>query len=212
MLELAIVAFTTLFITVGPIDVAAIFAVLTKNNSVKTKRSLAIRGSFIATIILLIFAVIGDLVLDYLGISLAALQVSGGILLLLISIDMVFARESGAVSATAAEKEEAISKKHDIAVFPLATPLMAGAGSISALVLFMSEFSGDIYRQIIIISSLLTVMLLTFLLMIVAGTMQRVLGITGMNVLTRVFGVILASLSVQYIFDGLAGSGLLNLN
>ncbi len=209
MLELAIIAFTTLFVTVGPIDIAPIFAVLTKNHNAAEKRHLAIKGTFIATIILLVFALLGDLMLAYTGISLAALQVAGGILLLLISIDMVFVRESGGVSATDDEKKEA-KHKEDISVFPLATPLIAGAGSMSALILLMGNAAGNIYEQLIIIGALLAVMLIALFSLIVAGTLQKMLGVTGMNVITRIFGVILAGLSIQFIFDGIAGSGLLN--
>jgi multiple antibiotic resistance protein len=121
MIETASVAFATFFATIGPLDVAAIFAALTANASQQHKRAMALRGVFIAAVILVLFALVGERLLDTLGITLPALRTAGGILLLLIGIDMVFARESGGVSTTDEEEQEAASKQ-DISVFPIATP------------------------------------------------------------------------------------------
>lgn len=129
MLETYIVAFTTFFATVGPLDVAAVFAAMTVGNTREKAKSMALRGVLIATVILLGFAFGGQIILKTLGISLAALKVAGGILLLLIAIDMVFARVSG-VSSTTDEEEAEANSKNDIAVFPLATPLLAGPGAM----------------------------------------------------------------------------------
>ena len=115
------VAFTTFFVTLGPIEAAAMFAALTQNRSTRHRRAMAIRGTLVATGILLIFAIFGDWLLGSLGISLAALRTAGGILLLLIGIDMVFARSSGGTTTTEAETQEA-EHKQDISVFPLAAP------------------------------------------------------------------------------------------
>ena len=123
MIQTAAVAFATFFVTIGPIDVAAMFAAITSNSKPTHRRAMAIKGTLVATGILLIFALVGEVLLAYLGISLAALRTAGGILLLLIGIDM-FARSSGGVSTTADESQEAKAKA-DISVFPLATPLIA---------------------------------------------------------------------------------------
>ena len=128
IIETATVAMATFFATIGPLDVAAVYAGLTATETPKRRRAMAIRGTLIATGILVLFALVGEYLLIGLGISLAALRTGGGILLLLIGIDMVFARTSGSTSTTEEEEMEAMGKR-DIAVFPLATPLIAGARS-----------------------------------------------------------------------------------
>jgi len=207
MTETAGLALATFFATIGPLDVAAMFAALTANQTVQQKRVVAIRGTLIGAVILVAFALIGELLLARLGISLAALRTAGGILLLLIGIDMVFARSSGGTSTTDEEEEEAISKT-DISVFPLATPLIAGPGAMGAAILLMADQEGDITGQTIIIASLLAIVLLTFVSLLLASKIQRLLGVTGMHVITRVMGVLLSALAVQFIFDGIKQSGL----
>jgi multiple antibiotic resistance protein len=207
MIETAILALATFFATIGPLDIAAMFAALTANETAQHKLSMAIRGTLIGTVILVSFALIGESLLASLGISLAALRAAGGILLLLIAIDMVFARSSGGTSTTDDEEQEAISKT-DISVFPLATPLIAGPGAMGAAVLLMANQQGDILGQAIIVASLLGILLLTFVSMLLAGKIQNLLGVTGMHVITRVMGVLLSALAVQFIFDGIKQSGL----
>ncbi|HRV90951.1 MAG TPA: MarC family protein [Anaerolineae bacterium] len=207
MLETAVVAFTTLFATIGPIDAAAVFAALTPDSTPRQRRSTAVRGALIATVILVLFALLGKSLLAGLGISLAALRTAGGILLLLIGIDMVFARPSGSTSTTPAETQEA-SLKQDIAVFPLATPLIAGPGAIGAVILLMANVEGNLLLQGVILLTLLAVLLLTFLALLGAGQIQRLLGVTGLHVISRIFGVLLSALAVQFIFDGVGQSGL----
>ena len=206
MLETAIIAFTTFFATIGPVDVAVIYAAITQNNSRKMKRTMALRGCFIAFIILLFFALAGDALLRTLGISLSALKFAGGILLLLIAIDLVFARQSGA-NATESERQAAIDKE-DVSVFPLATPLIAGPGTMSAVVLLTVNAGEDYVAQAVVIAALLAVLLLTLALLLLANQVQRLFGETGIHAISRVFGVLLAALSVQFMFDGLAQSGL----
>ncbi|MCB9076201.1 MAG: MarC family protein [Anaerolineaceae bacterium] len=207
MLETAVVAFTTLFATIGPIDAAAVFAALTPDATPRQRRSTAVRGALIATVILVLFALLGKSLLAGLGISLAALRTAGGILLLLIGIDMVFARPSGSTTTTPAETEEA-TLKQDIAVFPLATPLIAGPGAIGAVILLMANAEGNLLLQGVILLTLLAVLLLTFLALLGAGQIQRVLGVTGLHVISRIFGILLSALAVQFIFDGIGQSGL----
>jgi multiple antibiotic resistance protein len=208
MLETAIIAFTTFFATIGPVDVAVIFAAMTKNSSARERRAMALRGTAVALAILLAFAFIGDTLLGTLGISLAALKFAGGILLLLIAIDMVFARSSGGSSTTEEETREGMGKE-DVSVFPLATPLIAGPGSMGAIMLLMANAGDDLYTQGIVVGAMSAVILLTLVLLLLASQVQRLLGVTGIHVISRVFGVLLAALSVQFMFDGLAQSGLL---
>lgn len=208
MFETAIVAFATFFATVSPLDISAIFAALTVGTTARHRRTMAVRATVMATIILLLFALAGKPLLAMIGISLAALRTAGGILLLLIAIEMVFARTSGGTSATDEEKREAASRQ-DISVFPLATPLIAGPGSMGAAILLMANTEGDLKLQVAVIGSLLAVLLLTAAALLLAGRIQQLLGVTGMHVVTRVMGILLSALAVQFIFDGVKQSGLL---
>jgi multiple antibiotic resistance protein len=207
LLEAAILAFTTFFVTVAPLDVAAIYAVLTARAGIAKRRRMATKAVLIAGGILLLFALFGNEVLRFLGVSLPALHISGGILLLLIAIDMVFARHSGVMSTTEAESEEA-EERADISVFPLATPLIAGPGAMGATILRMADAQGRIGHQAAVIGALLLVMAITWALLIAAGRVSRFFGITGINVIMRVLGVLLAALAVQYVVDGISGTGL----
>ena len=162
MLENAGLALTTFFATIGPIGIAAMFAALTASESPQARRTMAIRGTFIAAGILLTFAFVGEHLLTGLGISLAALRISGGILLLLIGIENVFARSNSGTPAIQEEEREA-EEKQDISVFPLATPLLAGPGSIGATILLMSDAGDDIGQQTAVIGSLFAILLLSLI-------------------------------------------------
>ncbi|MGB1547026.1 MAG: MarC family protein, partial [Alphaproteobacteria bacterium] len=153
MFETALVAFMTFFATVGPVDVAAIFAALTPKATTKERRAMAVKGVAIATLLLLIFIVFGNAILVPLGITLPVLRTAGGILLLLVAIDMVFARHSGIASTTLDETKEAAAKT-DISVFPLATPLLAGPGALGAAILLSATAEGDFLGKMIIIATM----------------------------------------------------------
>jgi multiple antibiotic resistance protein len=211
LIETAGIALATFFATIGPIDVAAIFAALTASSSAARRRSMAIRGTLIGTAILLAFALVGEALLTGFGISLAALRTAGGILLLLIGIDMVFARSSGGTSTTDEEEQEAATKE-DIAAFPIGMPLIAGPGAMSATILLMANAGSDLALKAVVIGSLLVILLATFVSMLLASRLQRVLGVTGMHVISRIFGVLLCALAVQFIFDGIRQSGLIGGN
>jgi len=208
MTETAAIAFATFFATIGPIDVAAMFSALTANSTPEHRHSMAVRGTFIAGGILITFALVGEIMLGSLGISLPALRTAGGILLLLIGIDMVFARSSGGTTTTDDEEQEAISKQ-DISVFPIATPLIAGPGAMGAAVLLMANARGDLALQATVIASILAILALTLVALLLASKIQQILGVTGMHVISRVMGVLLSALAVQFIFDGIKQSGLL---
>ncbi len=209
--ETYMVVVASLFALVDPIGVAIIYASLTHNRSAYRRRLYALKGVLIATVVLLGFMFLGEFFLHRLGISLAALRTSGGILLLIIGIDMVFARHSGGTSATDEEKQEALNKgaeKEDISVFPLATPLLAGPGAIGAIILFHSNAKGAADQQVAVIAALVSIMLAALLCLLAATYLQKLLGKTGMNVINRIMGVLLAALAVQFVFDGLIESGL----
>ncbi len=207
MIETAGLALTTFLATIGPIGVSAMFAALTASANSRNRRSMAVRGTMIAAGILLAFALVGEHLLTGLGISLAALRISGGILLLLMGIEKVFARSSSGTSTTEEEEREA-GKKQDISVFPLATPLLAGPGSMGATILLMADTDGDLTRQAIVVGSLLAILLLTLIALLSASKLQKYLGVTGMHVVGRIMGVLLSALAVQFILDGIGQSGL----
>ena len=209
MMETAVVAFTTFFATIGPLDVAPVFAAMTPRALPKARRRMALRGTAIAAGILLLFALAGEVMLSSLGISIAALRVAGGILLLLIAIDMVFARTSGSTTTTEEETREARGKA-DITVFPLATPLIAGPGAMGAAILLMADADGDLLKQSAVVAMLFAVLFITLAALLLASQLQRYLGVTGLHVISRVFGVLLAALAVQFMFDGIAQSGILS--
>ncbi len=208
MLEITGIALATFFTTIGPLDVAAVFAALTSSATPAERRSYAVRGILIASVILCTFALTGDFILTGFGISMAALRTAGGVLLLLIGIDLVFARSSGANTTTSEEINEARLKR-DISVFPLATPLIAGPGSMGAVILLMADAKGNFGHQAAVLLALLAMMLFTLIALLTAGQILRFLGVTGIQVIMRVSGILLTSLAVQFIFEGIAQSGLL---
>lgn len=209
MLESFTVGAATFFATIGPIDVAAMFAALTATATAQERKLIALKGSLIAAGILVSFALVGELILQSLGISLAALRTAGGILLLLIAIDMVFARSSGGTTTTDEETREAATRA-DISVFPLATPLIAGPGAMGAAILLMANAASDIKLQAAVMLSLIGMLVFTYICLLLASNIQRLLGVTGMHVISRVAGVLLAALAVQFIFDGISQSNIFN--
>nr|WP_305910235.1 MarC family protein [Methylomarinum sp. Ch1-1]MDP4521348.1 MarC family protein [Methylomarinum sp. Ch1-1] len=187
---------------------AVAFAALTTESGGKYRLVMALRGTLIAWAILTLFFLAGESLLRSFGISLPALRTAGGILLLLVAIDMVFARSSGATSTTAQETLEAKMRK-DISVFPLATPLIAGPATIGSVILLNANAEGDFYQQLCVYGALLAILAFTFLCLITASQIHKLLGVTGMYVIGRLFGVLLSALAVQFIFDGILQSGLL---
>ena len=207
MLEKALLAFTTFFATIGPLDAAALFPALTPHNTAPERRRMARRGCLLGGGILTFFALVGHEVLAAFGIGLPALRTAGGVLLLLIAIDMVFARPSGGTTTTEDEQAEAATKQ-DISVFPLATPLIAGPGAIGAAILLAADVRSNPILLAVVIASMLSVVLLTYVLLLAAAPVQRLLGVTGLNVVSRIAGVLLAALAVQFLFDGIRDSGM----
>lgn len=208
MTETALIAFTTFFATIDPPGVAVIFAGMTTDSSPLERRATAMKGSLVGACILIAFALVGKSMLDYLGITIPALRTAGGILLFLIAIDMVFARSSGGRQTTDDERHEAQTKQ-DISVFPIATPLIAGPGAMGAAILLMTEAAGDLTKASVVIAALCLNIVIVYILLRAAGKIKSFLGVTGHNVITRVIGILLAALAVQFVFDGIAKSGLI---
>ncbi|MSO65371.1 MAG: MarC family protein [Alphaproteobacteria bacterium] len=206
MIETALVSFTTFFATIGPIEVALLYPGLTPRATPAQRRAMAIKATLIAAVVLVVVSAGGREGLALMGISLPALRIAGGILLMLLAIDMVFARQTGLSATTAAESAEAAAKD-DVSVFPLATPLIAGPAAMGAGILLVGNAAGDAARGAIVFLSLGLVLVLTFSLLLVASQLRRALGVTGLNVITRVIGVALAALAVQFIIDGIGALG-----
>lgn len=198
-------AFVTLLVTIGPVDTAAVFASLTRGIHHANRKSLAVRAVLAAGTMLLVFAVAGNLLLDVLGVSLPAFRVAGGILLFLQALTLTFSK-SGLSSISEGEHREA-ERPGDIAVFPLAFPLIAGPGSLSAVVLLMGR-SSRLTDSLAIVLLLALCLGLTFAAMLAAERLQRWLGETGSDVVGRISGVLLAALAVQFVFDGLKQAAL----
>lgn len=207
MLETALKSFTTFFATVGPIEAAVLFATLTPKMARAERRTIAVRATLIATAILGFFTVLGGPILRQLGVSLPALQAAGGIVLLLIALDMIFARPGGALKLSALEGEEAQSRD-DLAVFPMATPLLAGPGAMSAGIVLAANTHGEPLGIVIVAGALAAVMLVTLALLTLAHELNRMLSLTAQRVLIRVFGILLAAIAVQALFNGIRGSGI----
>jgi multiple antibiotic resistance protein len=194
-------AFVVLIIVVDPPGVASIFSSLTSNSEAAYQRKMALRGVALATVILLVFFLIGEILLKALGIGLPAFRIAGGALLFLLAIDMVFARQSGLRSTTIREQKEA-EQKADVSVFPLAFPLISGPGAITT-VLLMSSVPQKSLVFIGMLVIILAVLGLTLLFLLYSPFIMKMLGETGSNVISRLFGLILAALAVQYILDGI---------
>lgn len=207
MLEYAIAAFTLFFVTIEPLGLAPVFISLASGMGKKQRRRIAFKAVAIAAAVLLLFAFGGKALMGALGIGFPAFRIAGGLLLLLVSIDLILARPTGLSSLTPSEEAEA-SGDNDISVFPLAIPLIAGPGTMTAIVLMMSQSSGQPMMQGIVIGMLLAVLALTYVTLLASEKILTVMGVTGVNVLMRVGGIILAALAVQFMLDGVIASGL----
>ncbi|MBI3563304.1 MAG: MarC family protein [Gammaproteobacteria bacterium] len=196
--------FVVLFIVVDPVGVAWLFAAMTHATDRATQRRTAARGVLLASAILFTFFFIGVRLLHLMGISLSAFKIAGGVLLFLLSIDMVFARHSGLRSTTVGEQREA-EHKQDISVFPLAFPLIAGPGALTTVLLMTSSHASDTTHWSLLVI-LLAVLLSTYISLVIASDIVRALGETGANVISRLLGVMLAALAVQYVIDGVRQS------
>jgi multiple antibiotic resistance protein len=203
VLEFVSNSFVTLLVVVDPLGLAPIFAALTRGYTQERKRDPAIRGTILGGVILFIFALAGDVLLEAMGIGIPAFRIAGGILLFLLSLDMIFASPTGLRSRTVREQEE-ISYEHDVSVFPLAIPLLAGPGAITTVLLYTGERST--IELAAFAAVLLAVLLLTLASLLLAPRIMRLFRETGSNVLTRVLGVLLAALAVQFVLDGVGAS------
>jgi multiple antibiotic resistance protein len=207
MLNEAITAFVMLFVVIDPIALGPMFVALTRGATSAERRRIALTGVIVGAAILTAFGLAGDSALKLIGISMPAFRISGGLLLFLIAIEMVFEKRSQRREAKTGTEEHAPSS--DPSVFPLATPLLAGPAAIATMILLVGEQQGDLWSQAMMFGVLYALLLLVLVSFLLGGLIERVLGRTGVLVVTRLFGMLLAALSVQFVLDGLADFGFL---
>jgi MarC family membrane protein len=205
MSDLFVSAAVTFFVIIDPLGNVPIFMALTAGRSPVQRRDSAIRAISVAAVTLVAFGILGNYILEFLGITFAAFRIAGGLLLLLLAIDMVLARQSGLRSTTEPEDREA-ARKDDVAVFPLAIPLIAGPGALASVLLLLGRVGHDWIGVVLVLGVMLAVLLLNLVAFLSASWLMERLGLTGVNVIGRVLGIILAALAVQYILTGLAAT------
>jgi MarC family membrane protein len=202
MLDVVLHAFTTLFVVIDPLGLVPVLLALTAGMAAADRRRMALKGALIAGVILLGFGLVGERLLGLLGIGLAAFRTAGGVMLLLIALEMVFERRTDRRSRSADELRQ-VGGQDDIAVFPLAIPLLSGPGAIASIMLLMARYDGQPAAQAIVLAALLAVMALCVLILLLLEPLERLLGPTLTHVVSRLLGILLAALAVQYVLDGL---------
>jgi multiple antibiotic resistance protein len=193
-------AFVTLLAMLNPVEAAAAFATLTPDRSIPGKRAIALRASIIAGVILLGFGLIGAFLFEALGITFAAFRIAGGLLLLKVAVNMVFAQETD--TAQAEDSKTSPHPSGDPAVFPLAIPIITGPGALTAIVTLFGKTHGDPMIYLLISLIALFVMLLVYFAMVGSDSITRVLGTTGVDATGRLTGIIVAAIAVQLVIDG----------
>ncbi|KQO08069.1 MULTISPECIES: MarC family protein [Sphingomonas] len=201
MIELYISSLITFFVVIDPPGCAPIYAGLSAGASTVQKRAMAMRAVGVAAAILFVFALFGEALLKGLGISLASFRIAGGIMLFLIALEMVFEKRTERREDRAA-KVASDPEVEDVSIFPMAMPMIAGPGSIASVMLLMSRNSG-LERSAVVLGAMVTILLLTLVALLAAGPIMRILGAKIEAVITRLLGVLLAALAVQFVIDGL---------
>lgn len=194
-------AFVTLFVVIDPIGLAPLFIALTHDMPPQRRRRIGWRALAIAAVLLTLFGLAGESILAGIGISLSAFRIAGGMLLFLTALDMLFERRTERRAGHTGDED------HDPSVFPLATPLLAGPGALATMILLVGQDASATHTLVIHLV-MLAVLGIVAALFAVAGPIAHVLGRTGTMVVTRLFGMLLAALSIQFVIDGLKGSGL----
>ena len=194
--------FVVMFVVVDPPSLVPLFATMTEGGSPGYRRRMALKSSAVALAILVVFALGGSAFIGVMGISIDAFRIGGGVMLFLIALDMVFAREE----KTTPEEKAETRRRADISVFPLAFPLIAGPGTLATVLLTFGSGAPAPIVQAGLIGVMAVVVAIALVFMLATPYVMRVLGVTGANVLARLAGVVLAALGVQFIIDGLKGA------
>lgn len=212
--ELSIIilpTFVMFFVVIDPIGLVPFYMTLTDGESQKSKKKIARRSVFIATVILTIFALVGKQALEALGISLSAFRIAGGMLLFLIAVEMLFEKRTERREKNVNPEEEenetdAEDDGNDVAVFPLAVPFLAGPGSMATIILLMSKYEGHWEKQLVVYAVMLSCLLACFIMFRISGKLDKIITPKMTKVATRLLGVLLAALSVEFILSGLRQS------
>jgi len=203
MLEQPLKFFVVFFVVVEPISLIPLFTGLTAGATRQYQRRMALKAVGVSAVILLLFALGGAAFLDLMGISLEAFRIFGGLLLFLLALEMVFARESGTRTSSGEAAES--RRRADISVFPLAFPFIAGPGALATILLWFGplHLAGQAALFGTLLAAVALVLAIALVLMLLADPLMRVIGVTGANVAARLLGVILGALAVQFVLDGL---------
>ncbi len=194
--------FVTLFVVIDPVGLAPLFVALTTGMTPRQRLLVGLRACVVSVILLTLFGLAGEAILAGIGITLPAFQIAGGILLFLTALDMLFDRRTQRRAGHAQQAD-------DPSVFPLAMPLIAGPGAMAAMILLVGETGWDWQGVVAVHLVMVLVIALAFGLFLVAAPLERLLGATGTMVVTRLLGMLLAALSVQFVLNGLRGAGVL---
>ena len=214
ILRFGLAAFVTILVVVDPPGVVPIYVALTKQEEPQRRRAILIRAVLIALGVALFFLIAGRAVLSYLGVTVHAFSISGGILLFVAAMPMLFGQRGGLQApegkergAQAAEGKEATARTtgNDISVFPLAMPLLSGPGTIATILLLTSQADGDLRRLAAIGAAIAAVFLVSFVVLYMGARLIGMVGEGGVHIATRVMGIVLAALAVQYVLNGVTG-------
>lgn len=196
--------FVLLFVVVEPVTLVPVFAGLTEGASERYRRKMSFKAVTVSGLVLALFALGGARFIHMMGISIDAFRIAGGVMLFLIALEMVFARESG-TKITSEEKTE-VQQRADISVFPLAFPFIAGPGALATVLLTFGTLKPDLMLTIGLLAVIALILVITLALMLLTPLVNRVMGVTGAHVVSRLAGVVLAALAVQFMIDGLKGA------
>lgn len=193
--------FITFFTVIDPLGLVPVALVILANNTPKERGKIITRAVIISALVIFVFALLGKFLIESLGIGLYAFNIAGGVLLFLIALDMLFGRTPG-TRETPIEEKEAISSS-DVSVFPLAIPMIAGPGTIATTILFTDNASGNNMSIFILAVVLILILFIAWIVMIKSSVIMKVIGRTGILVFSRILGIILAALAVQYVLNGI---------
>jgi multiple antibiotic resistance protein len=199
-LEFAAISLSSIFFIVDPLGTAPVFLAITEGKSAAERKRTAFRASLVTFMILLVFAFVGEWILNLLRVTISSFQIAGGILIFTIALSMLQARRSRAKSTPQEEHEK--QEGEDVAIFPLAIPMLSGPAAITTVMVLINLSTSPLHRMLVILAIALT-SLFCYLILKASGRLLNLLGQTGINVLTRLMGLLLAVISVQLVIDGI---------
>ncbi len=200
-----ITSFVTLFVVIDPIGTTPVFVALTQGMARTRRRAIAIRACLIGLLVLTLFGLLGEQVLGFIGISMPAFRIAGGLLLFLTALEMLFGKRTQRRQDQAPDDPD---PGDDPSVFPLAIPLLSGPGGIASMILLTNQASGDLWAFAGIFAVMMAIFAIVLMLFLSSEAIERALGPTGILVVTRLLGMLLAALSVQFVLDGIRNTGM----